>query len=138
MRRDESGTVTAFVVVFAIALLLVAGLVTDGGFILAARRDAIDEADAAARAGAQAVSTSTLRSSNGPVVIDATLARQRVAQYLQPTGHTGTVTVNGDVVSVDVSFQRQMALLGLAGLGPVTVHGHGQATSIRGIIQGGD
>lgn len=138
MNRDETGAVTAFVTIFAVALLFVAGLVIDGGYVLAARRTAIDEADAAARAGAQAVSSSTLRQTNGPVMIDEAVARQRVETYLQSTGHAGTVTVTGDVVSVDVTFTRKMTLLGIAGLGPVTVHGHGQARSIRGITQGDD
>jgi len=38
--RGQGGTVTAFVVCFTIALLVVAGLVIDGGFTLAARRRA--------------------------------------------------------------------------------------------------
>lgn len=138
MNSNEDGVVTAFVAIFAIALLFVAGLVVDGGYVLAARRTAIDEADAAARAGAQAVSSETLRQTSGPIVIDEAVARQRVQTYLQPTGHTATVTVTGDIVSVDVTFTRKMTLLGIAGIGPVTVHGHGQARSIRGISQGDD
>ena len=46
--HDEAGTVTAFVVIFSFALLLLAGLVIDGGLTLAARIEAIDEAQAAA------------------------------------------------------------------------------------------
>ena len=40
MKRADEGTVTVFVTVFMIALLLVAGLVIDGGHVLAARREA--------------------------------------------------------------------------------------------------
>ena len=47
MNRNEDGVITAFVAIFAVALLLVGGLVVDGGSILAARRTAIDEADGA-------------------------------------------------------------------------------------------
>ena len=36
--QDERGTVTAFAVVFTFALILLAGLVVDGGLTLAARR----------------------------------------------------------------------------------------------------
>ena len=42
--RGEAGTVTAFVAVFAVALIAVAGLVVDGGYMLAGRRAAFDEA----------------------------------------------------------------------------------------------
>jgi uncharacterized membrane protein len=138
MIHNERGVVTAFVAIFAFALLLVAGLVVDGGYILAARRTAISEADGAARAGAQAVSVAALRQSGGPVTLDAQAANQRVQQYLAPTGHTGTVSVDGDTVTVDVTFKRETSILGIAGIGPVTVRGHGQARSIRGITAGDD
>ena len=43
--------VTAFVVIFTLALFLMAGLVLDGGLALAARVRAIDDAQAAAGPG---------------------------------------------------------------------------------------
>ncbi len=54
-RAEEVGVVTAFVVVMAIALLLVTGLVFDGGRAIVAKRHAINVAEQAARAGAQAI-----------------------------------------------------------------------------------
>ena len=39
-RRDEQGSVTVFVVSITAALLLIAGLVFDGGRMIAARREA--------------------------------------------------------------------------------------------------
>jgi hypothetical protein len=58
---DESGMVTAFVVIFTLALVLMAGLVLDGGLALAAKVQAIDDGQAAARAGAQAIDIPTYR-----------------------------------------------------------------------------
>ena len=52
---DEEGMVTAFVVIFTLALLDMAGLVLDGGLSLAAQVHAIDDAQAAARAVARRV-----------------------------------------------------------------------------------
>ena len=49
--RNDSGIVTAFVVIFAVALVFVAGLVLDGGRMLAEHRQAGNLADSAARAG---------------------------------------------------------------------------------------
>ena len=46
-RRDERGQVTAFVVIFMAVLVLFAGLVIDGGYTLAAKRRAMNEAQAA-------------------------------------------------------------------------------------------
>ena len=66
MRRracDERGQVTVFVVIFMIALIGLAGLVIEGGVALAARRRAINEAQAAARAGAEALNEGHYRSS---------------------------------------------------------------------------
>ena len=79
--RDERGTVTAFVASFTIALLAVGGLVVDGGYILAARQRAYDEADAAARAGAQAIDVDALRSGGDATVVAAD-AQRRVDEYL--------------------------------------------------------
>ena len=134
MIRDERGAVTAFVVVFTTTLLLVAGLVIDGGYVLAARRAAINEAEAAARAGAQAVRTDVLRA-DGPVTIDPTEARRRVLSYLASSGHAATVDVSSDTVHVEVSFSKPLAILGLAGLGQITVRGDGEARGVRGLVQ---
>ena len=53
--ESESGMVTAFVVIFTVALIVMAGLVFDGGLALSVKVQAIDDAQAAARAGAQAI-----------------------------------------------------------------------------------
>lgn len=74
-RRSQAGSVTAFVAAFAVALVAVAGLVVDGGYLLAGRSAALDEAEAAARAGAQAVDVGVLRL-GGPVAIREDDARR--------------------------------------------------------------
>ena len=129
--RDERGTVTAFVASFVVALLAVAGLVADGGFVLAAKRQAADEAEAAARAGAQALDEDALRR-GGTVALDTAAARGRALDYLAVTGHRGTVEVAGDSVRVEVSFERHLTLLGMFGMGPVPVSGIGEAHGVRG------
>jgi hypothetical protein len=135
--RDERGTVTAFVVGFTFALLVVTGLVVDGGGLLSARRVAINEAEAAARAGAQSVDPVSLRGGS-TVVLDPETARQRALAYLRTTGHTGVVDVTGDTVTVTVSFSRPMAILGIAGLGSKTVQGRGSAHAAKGVTREGD
>ncbi len=67
-RRDEGGQVTAFVTMFMVALVFVAGLVVDGGRLIAAKRRADNRAEQAARAGAQAVSIDVIRSSGAQVL----------------------------------------------------------------------
>jgi uncharacterized membrane protein len=135
--RDDRGMVTAFVACFSVALIAVVGLVVDGGFILAAHRHAFDDADAAARSGAQAVDEATLRS-GGPVTLNPARAKQLAEDQLSAEGATGTVEVSGDSVTVHVTRTQSLSILGFAGLGPVTVHGTGTAHAIRGVRTGGD
>jgi Flp pilus assembly protein TadG len=124
--------VTAFVVTFAAALILLAGLVLDGGLVLAAKRRAINEAEAAARAGAQQIAVDVYRS-QGRLVLDPARARAAARSYLAATGDAGTVSVAGDRVVVTVRVTQPMQILGAVGLGPATVSGHGAATAERGI-----
>ena len=133
MTRDERGQVTAFVVVFAAALLLFAGLVIDGGLVLAAQRRAANEAEAAARAGAQALDIPAYRAS-GAFVLDPSQAAANARAYLAESGHEGEVSVDGDRVLVTVRFRQPMQILGIGGLGAVTVTGRGQARAERGVV----
>jgi hypothetical protein len=135
--RDECGTVTAFVASFTLALIAVAGLVADGGFVLAARRSAFNEADAAARAGAQAIDESAIRAS-GEVRVDPVDARRRASELLEPTDHAVEVEVVGATVTARVKFEKQLTLLGILGLGPVDIEATGSARAVRGVQSGGD
>jgi len=130
--REETGQVTPFVVLMTVALLLCAGLVVDGGRILAARRQATDIAAGAARAGAQAVSIDELRSTNAQR-LDPGRARAAAGEYLAQVGRTGEVDVAGDTVTVRVRVATPMVILGIAGIGQKTVTGTGEARSVRGV-----
>lgn len=130
--RGEEGMVTAFVVIFTFALLLLAGLVIDGGLTLSARAQAIDEAQAAARAGAQQINLAVFRST-GQITLEPDQAARAAQSYLAATGHAGTVTVTGDQVQVAVSITQPMQILGMAGIGHLTVSGHGSALAEEGI-----
>ncbi|MEH3032840.1 MAG: Tad domain-containing protein [Aeromicrobium erythreum] len=58
-RRDERGSITPFVVIVSLAIIMLAALVIDGGRQLNAKGRAIAYAQEAARAGAQAVDLQT-------------------------------------------------------------------------------
>jgi Flp pilus assembly protein TadG len=123
--------VTAFVVIFTFALLLLAGLVIDGGLALAARVQAIDEAQAAARAGAQAIDLPLFRST-GQIALDPSEATADATSYLAAAGRSGTVTVNGNEVTVAVTISQPTQILGIAGISRLTVSGTGSATAEQG------
>ena len=60
--RGARGTANALIIIaFTGVMLVAAGLAHDGGRVLAARREAVDVADQAARAGVQAVDAGAVR-----------------------------------------------------------------------------
>jgi hypothetical protein len=129
--EPEAGMVTAFVVVFTLAILVMAGLVLDGGLALSAKVQAIDDAQAAARAGAQAIDIPLYRST-GQITLDPTQATVDAERYLTGAGKTGTVQVAGEQVTVTVTISQPTQLLSLAGIDHITVTGSGTATAEQG------
>lgn len=139
MRRPEQaegerGSATAFMVVFLAAFVALGGLVIDGGYVLAGRRVAINEAQSAARAGAGALAVDSYRN-EGAFVVDVSRAEQAAHAYLEATGHPGVVRVDGDTVEVTVEFRQPLVLLGLVGLRDVEVRGVGRARQARGVVE---
>ncbi len=129
--EPESGMVTAFVVIFTVALIVVAGLVLDGGLALSAKVQAIDDAQAAARAGAQALNIPLYRST-GQITLDPGQATADAERYLANSGHSGTVQVTGEQVIVTVTISQHTQILSLAGIDQITVSGSGTATAEQG------
>ncbi len=129
---DERGQVTAFVCVIMVALLAMAGLVIDGGSALAAKRRAINEADAAARAGSQALAVASYRRT-GTLAPDGNAAIASARAYLARTGDSGEVAIRGDQVVVTVHTDQRMTILGIVGVGTMTLTGVGQAHLSSGV-----
>jgi len=129
----DSGQIAAFVVVMATALVLLAGLVLDGGLTLAARERALDLAQEAARAGVQGINLATYRQT-GNLVLSAPLAAADARQYLASTGTQGTVQVTGNTVTVTVTITQPMQILDAAGLSAITVHATASAVPDRSIF----
>ena len=126
-----------------LALLVVAGLVVDGGATLTATRRANHLAEQAARAGAQAADTTALHT--GAVRLDPTPARAAALAYLHaarparaPRGtapYDVTVTVGPDAVTVALRTTTSTAFLGLLGIHTLPVTGQGRASLLAGITQ---
>jgi len=133
--NGQQGQVTLFVVLATVAMLVLAALVVDGGYVLAARRRAIDEANGAARAAVQALAPAAYRTS-AEVALDPGAATAAAQDYLAAAGHAGEVSVDGAEVTVSLSFDQPMALLGIIGIDTITVSGRGHARSVRGVRAG--
>jgi hypothetical protein len=128
---EEDGMVTAFVVIFTLALLAMAGLVLDGGLALAAKVHAIDDAQAAARAGAQAIDIPLYRST-GTITLDPAQAVADAQGFLAAAGEHGTVSVAGETVTVNVTITQPTQILSIVGVDQLTVSGTGSATAQQG------
>jgi Flp pilus assembly protein TadG len=122
----DDGQVTAFVVTSTLSLLALAGLGLDGGLALAAKVKANGHAEAAARAGAQALDLAQYRA-NGQLHLIPAQAAADARGYLGSVGASGTVTVSGDTVTVRVTASQPTQLLGLVGVSRLQVHGEGSA-----------
>ncbi len=132
-RRGQRGQILVLVVGITTALLLLVGLSLDGGRVLAARGRALDEAQEAARTAAQQLDQGALR--QGAVAsIDFAAASRAAQQYLAGTGDQGVVIVSGSDVTVTVRTSVAMELLGMVGIGSVTVSASGTAHAARGTV----
>jgi Flp pilus assembly protein TadG len=132
--RDDHGSVTLAVVILAIGLLLLVGLIADGGAKVRAIRRADSLASEAARAGGQAIDLPTVMAGGRPVA-DPAVARRAALAYLSSNHAIGTasVTEGGRQVRVDVRVTSPTVFLGLAGIDHLTVHGHATATLVHGL-----
>lgn len=124
-------------VVMVVALLFFAGLVLDGGRLLAARREVADVATGAARAGAQAMSMDAFNR-HGDTRLDADAARAAASAYLAAAGVGGDIQVSDAQIQVSVQRPTPMLMLAMLGIRAKTVTGTGSAELVRGIDEGGD
>ena len=119
--RADDGMVTVWSVVMVLACMAMVGLVLDGGVILRARSSAFDIAAESARAGAQELDQDAL--ADGRIVVDASVAHERIAAYLAAHDVNGDITITAETVTVTVHRQ-----VGLQILHPATVDIHQTAT----------
>lgn len=134
--RDERGQVTALWLILTVALLVLGGLVYDGGQILTARRDANNLARQAGRAGAQQVDENSIRA--GTPTLDAAAAEAAARAFLARRNVTPVaVTVVDATVTVTVSLTQPTPLLALVGIDERTVTSTASARSARGVTAEG-
>lgn len=105
--RGDQGWVSVFAaLIIPVVVWATGALALDLPRQLNAIGEASDLAANAARAGGQSVSTGAARS--GHREIDTVGAVTRANSYLASTGRTGTVSVNGDTITVTVELGVQM------------------------------
>ncbi len=131
MRHRERGGATIFVLGMSLVLMICAGLVIDGGMGINARMRVADDAEQAARAGANAVDVDALRS-GGALAIDPGAAELRARDFLQARGYGGgqyEISVAENSVSVRVRDSSETTMLGLIGIHQYPVSARATATA---------
>lgn len=114
LRGDRgSGSVWAIGIVAVVALL--AGAVLDGGNAMAARVQALDIAQQAARAGANQLDLAALRN-QGVIRLDPGAAQTAAQAFLHQAGATGTATATAAQVSVTVTRAEPTLMLQAIGV----------------------
>jgi Flp pilus assembly protein TadG len=132
----ERGAISALVVGLIVMLFVVAGLVVDGGLAINARQRVYDDAEQAARAGANQVDTLTLRTS-GVVTILPAQAHTAAVDYLIGRGYDPgriQVSVQQNEVTVTAEETVDTTLLQLIFISSFDVSGSATARPATGIL----
>lgn len=112
---DESGgLVLWWLIGLSGVAILIFALVADGSRVMAGLNETSDVAQVAARAGARMVNPSTGS-------LDATRAEALAQSELAASGMTGTVTVNGNEITVTAASTIELPLLATVGVSERTV-----------------
>lgn len=129
MREDrDRGVVSGFVVGLALSLFVMAGLAIDSGRLVAARTEAADHAENAARLAAQEVSLIRL----GVRTIDPARARAVVSAYFDRHDVDGNVIIDHRSVTVTVRAEQETTLLHLVGIDSRSMSAVRTATIVAG------
>ena len=135
--RDE-GSITLFFCIAVVGLLVMVGLVVDGGAKVRALQRADRLAAEAARAGGQAIDVPAAIAGDLPTV-DAQAAVIAAKAYLRAEGVSGIVTVadRGRALLVEVSTTANTVFLGLIGVNTLSVHGSARVVLVRSVTGDG-
>jgi Flp pilus assembly protein TadG len=133
----DRGTVALFTTIFALFVLILAGLLVDGGLTIHARQRAADIAEQAARAAADDIDVEYLRRT-GKVRILASgapcrRARLLASKYDEVTGPIQCDTSDGQFARVVVQIRVKFQLLSAFGFSDMTMSSSASAHPQEGI-----
>lgn len=136
--RDR-GTVSMFTAIFALFVIMLAGLLVDGGLAIHARERAADIAEQAARAGADDIDVGALRQTGQPTINQDTAcdkAYQLATTYGEKLSAWGCVPSAAEVrVTITITVQPQLLNI-LPGIGTFTMTSTATARPERGGDEG--
>ncbi|MGC9667439.1 pilus assembly protein TadG-related protein [Planosporangium sp. 12N6] len=123
---------TPFVVLISVALVAVAGLVLDAGLAISAKVQALDTAQAAARAGAQQLDLYAYRT-RGVTQLDPTRAASTARSWLSAAGVPGDASATATTVTVTVHRTIRTQILQLVGVRDLHVSATATAVAVHGV-----
>lgn len=130
--RDERGSVSVWLALAAVALVLCVGIAVDlGGQVHAQQRARGIAAQAARTAGEEVAAAQAIRGQTPTV--DVAAAKRAASAYLAQAGVTGTVTIRSGNVDVTVTDTYTPMFLSSIGVGTLTVTGHSSARLVRAV-----
>jgi hypothetical protein len=135
---EDAGSVTLFLVISVVGLLVLIGLVVDGGSKIRGIQRADNLAAEAGRAAGQAINVPAAIAGD-PATVDRNDAAAAAAAYLRANRVHGQLTVSPDGRSLDieVTSTSPTIFLGLIGITHLTVHGHATVTLVNGVTGAG-
>jgi Flp pilus assembly protein TadG len=116
--RRDTGSASMFTVIFAFFVIVLAGLLVDGGLAIHARQRAADIAEQAARATADDIDVAHLRATGEAKIKDAGVACARADRLLRAYGdevaaRTCDVSAANDQATVRVTIVVKLQLLSI-------------------------
>lgn len=134
LEDPERGSISLFWAITIPGLLVLIGLVGDGGAQLRATQRADQIAAEAARTAGQALDAGWLQSGSGAAA-DPSRAVQAATAFLDAAGVQGAATVSADRTAIDVTVTSTTptAFLSLIGITTLTATGHAQARLVHAI-----
>ena len=125
---NDRGSLSVYVAVLALPLLLLSGLLIDGGGALVAKASAANQAEQAARAGANAIDITELRSPSGNrwiacneagPLVDAYFAGSRAESYAVAACDANSIAVSVTVTYESVILGKTFSMTQIATASPI-------------------
>jgi hypothetical protein len=129
--REDRGSATAWAIGVVAVVGLLAGAVLDGGDAMAARIQALDVAQQAARAGANQIDLGALRN-DGLLRLDPGAAQAAAAAFLAASGATGVATATPQAVTVTVTRSQPTVMLRAVGVTAIAMSATATAVAQTG------
>ncbi|WP_283138547.1 pilus assembly protein TadG-related protein [Rhizohabitans arisaemae] len=132
--REDRGSMSVFIVIFSVAVFLLAGLLVDGGAAINARLRAADLAEQAARAAADQIDVEHLRATGTARILqdEETVcgrAEELVAAHADDAVTLSDCEIGADGAEVTVVVQARWEAIFLAALGFAGSEAEGEATA---------